>query len=134
MFRRLMTLVRLMLHRNRWVQIALLTGIWLGADRLAAWSHLPIPGGVIGLAILLVLLLTGLVRQSWFRHGTASLLDHMLLFFVPAMMALLDHHELFGKAGLILLGVIVVGTVLVMAGTALAVELCFRWTLRHERS
>lgn len=134
MFRRLLTLARLFLHRNRWVQIALLVGIWLLADRVAAWSHLPIPGGVIGLGFLLALLLTGTVRQSWFRHGTASLLDHMLLFFVPAMMALLDHHELFGKAGLILLGVIVAGTVIVMVGTALVVELCFRWTMRHERS
>ena len=133
MIRRLTTNLRLLLRRNRWVQIALLVGIWLIADRLVAWTGLPIPGGVIGLAFLLVLLLLGWASKSWFRLGTASLLDHMLLFFVPATMALLDHHELFGTAGLALLAVIVTGTFLVMAGTALVVELCFRWTLRHAR-
>jgi len=38
-----------------------------------------------------------------------------------------------GPTGLKLLAVIVVGTVLVMTGTALTVELCFRWSTRHAR-
>jgi holin-like protein len=56
----------------------------------------------------------------------------MLLFFVPAVMAVLDHHEFVGLLGLKIVAVILVGTVLVMGGTALTVDLCYRWRARRE--
>jgi holin-like protein len=119
------------LGRNRWLQIAGLIAIWWASEGLVRALALPVPGGVVGMIALLVLLASGRVRSVWFRRGSSGLLDHMLLFFVPATMALLDHRELFSVTGLKVLAVIFVGTLLVMTGTALVVEACFRWTLRH---
>ncbi len=122
-----------LMGRNRWLQIAGLIAIWWLSEALVRALSLPVPGGVVGMAVLLVLLASGRVRIAWFSRGSNGLLDHMLLFFVPATMALLDHPELFSLTGLKVLAVIFVGTILVMTGTALVVEACFRWSGRHAR-
>ena len=56
----------------------------------------------------------------------------MLLFFVPAVLALLDHRELIGTLGLKIFAVILVSTTAVMCVTALTVDLCYRWSERDE--
>ena len=90
---------------------------------LVGWSGLPLPGGVIGLGLVLALLASRLLRASNLQRGASLLLGEMLLFFVPAVMSLLDHREFIGLLGLKLLLVIVLGTALVMAGTAITIEL-----------
>lgn len=123
----------ILMGRNRWIQIGGLIVIWWASEALVQAIGLPIPGGVIGMVVLLALLASGRVRIAWFRRGSSDLLDHMLLFFVPATMALLDHPELFSLVGLKVLAVICAGTLIVMTGTALVVEACFRWSARHAR-
>lgn len=113
-------------------QIALLAGIWLLADwAVRAWS-LPLPANVTGMLALLALLLLGWVRVEWFSAGAGWLLAEMLLFFVPAAMILMQNPQMFGLLGLKLLAIIVVGTILVMAATALTIDVLFRWRQRHE--
>ena len=110
---RLAAAIRHTLHRNRLMQIA-------------------VPGGIIGMAVVLVLLATHRIRPDTLGRGAKWLLAEMLLFFVPAVMALLDHHEFIGALGLKLLAVILTGTLMVMASTALTVELFFRLRTRHD--
>jgi holin-like protein len=117
--------------RNRLLQVAWLFAFWELADALARALALPLPGGVVGLLLLLLLLALGWVPTAWVRRGSNGLLNHMLLFFAPATMALLDHRDLFGLVGLKIVVVIAVGTVLVMTGTALVVDLAFRWRVGH---
>lgn len=116
------------------LQIPILFGIWWVADFAVKAGHLPIPGGVAGLFLLWGLLGTGLLPVRWIRGGAKHLLDHLLLFFVPPMLALINHPELLGWMGLKLLLAIVIGVPLVMTGTALVVETGFRWSLaRHQK-
>lgn len=122
MFRKISVLYR----RSRWLQGAGIIGLWWGCDALARATGLPLPGGILGMAVLLILLASGRLPAAWVRRGSGGLLDHMLLFFIPATMAVLDHRELFSLVGLKVLAVIVLGTALVMIGTALVVELCMR--------
>jgi holin-like protein len=114
------------------LQIPILFGIWWIADFAVKAAHLPVPGGVAGLFLLWGLLGSGLLPVRWIRGGAKHLLDHLLLFFVPPMLALINHPELLGWMGLKLLLAIVVGVPLVMGGTALVVELGFRWTSRRD--
>jgi holin-like protein len=118
-------------ERSRVLQVSLLCGFWVLGAGLAHLSGLPIPGGVFGMAALLMLLASGLVRPGMVRRGAHWLLAEQLLFFVPAVMTLLDHHELMSGLGLKLFAVVLVGTLLVMASTALTVELWYRWRSRH---
>ncbi|MGE8625799.1 CidA/LrgA family protein [Achromobacter denitrificans] len=124
-------LARSALRRSRVLQICLIVLFsWLG-QALAQVSGLPVPGGVIGMAIVLVLLATRRLRVRNVHRGASWLLGEMLLFFVPAVMSLLEHREFLGLLGLKLLAVILLGTALVMAGTALTIDLCYRWMNRH---
>lgn len=122
---------RRMLHRSRPLQLALLAAFWLAGELLVRWSGLPVPGGIVGMLILLALLLSRRVSLFSTRRGAQWLLAEMLLFFIPAVLAVLDHQELLGLLGLKILAVILVGTVTVMSVTALTVDLCFRWRSAH---
>jgi holin-like protein len=122
----------ILMQRNRWLQAGWLFGIWWICETVVHALALPIPGGVLGMAVLLALLLSGRLRTIWLRRGTTGFLDHMVLFFVPAIMALLNHRELLSMLGVKILVVIVVGTVLVMTGTALVVDFCMRWSVAPD--
>ncbi|PWV63115.1 CidA/LrgA family protein [Plasticicumulans acidivorans] len=128
---RLSTRLRYGLRRSRVLQVVLLAALWWGADALVRRYALPLPGGVLGMLLLLALLASGQVSGHSLRRGAGWLLAEMLLFFVPAVMALLDHGALLRSEGLQLVAVIVFGTVIVMTGTALTVEACCRWSERR---
>lgn len=125
------TVLRSLLRRSRVLQIVLLILFSLLGQVLANAAGLPIPGGVIGMVLVLALLATGLLRVRNVHRGASWLLGEMLLFFVPAVMSLLDHREFLGVLGAKLLAVILLGTALVMVGTALTIDLCYRWMNRH---
>ena len=120
----------ILMWRNPLLQVATILGAWWLCERLVKALALPVPGSVLALGLLLSLLLTHQVRITSVRRGATGLLDHMVLFFVPAMMALLDHHELLGLVGVKLLGSITAGSLAVMTGTALVVEAWFRSKVR----
>lgn len=122
--------LRAVLRRTRLLQILLLAAIWLAGDTLVRALGLPVPGGVLGMAGLLALLALGWVKPASVRLGAYWLLAEMLLFFVPAVIAVMDHGEFMGALGLKVAFVILVGTLLVMAGTALTVDLLYRWRMR----
>lgn len=124
-------LIRSALRRSRLLQIALIVIFALLGQAVAQASGLPVPGGVIGMALVLLLLATRRLRVRNMQRGASWLLGEMLLFFVPAVMSLLDHREFLGVLGVKLLAVILLGTALVMAGTALTIDLCYRWMNRR---
>jgi holin-like protein len=113
------------------LQVGCLIGLWWLCEAVVGWLHLPVPGGVLGLVVLVGLLTTGVMPARWLARGAGRLLDHLLLFFVPATMTLLKHPELFGLTGLKVLAVILVGVCSVMAGTALVVDWHCRLRARH---
>lgn len=121
-------------RHNRWVQAGLLLGLWLLMNRVTAGLHVPLPASVVGLLLVLVVLETGLLSSAWVEHGADNLMNHLMLFFVPATLGLIDHHELVSVLGLKLLAAILIGTLLVMVSTALVVEFGLRWSARRVRT
>jgi len=113
-------------------ELAVLFALFLLGSQLAAWSGWPIPGGVLGLALLLMLFASGLLKPAMLQAGAGWLMAEMLLFFIPALMSLLDYGSLLRDEGWRILLVIAVSTLLVMVVTAVTVELVCRWSLRHE--
>ena len=123
--------LRNVLRHSKLLQIGLLILFSLAGQEIAGILGLPVPGGIVGLVLVLGLLASGKLQVQAVRRGANWLLGEMLLFFVPAVMSLLDHREFLGLLGLKLLAVILLGTALVMAGTALTIDLCYRWMHRH---
>lgn len=114
------------------VELAILCALFLLGGQLATWLGWPIPGGVMGLALLLLLFASGVLKPAMLQLGAGWLMAEMLLFFIPALMSLLDYGALIHDEGWRILLVIAVSTLTVMVVTALTVELVCRWRLRHE--
>lgn len=120
-------------RRQWWLQAGVLIGIWAICEAAARGLRLPIPGSVLGIGVLLLALESRLVSVAWFRRGASGLLNHLILFFIPAMLAVVSHRELFSLTGLKLLAAVLIGTPLVMICTALVVEIGFRLRPVRER-
>ncbi|MBF8754927.1 CidA/LrgA family protein [Pseudomonas guariconensis] len=114
------------------VELAILLAFFLLGGQLSSWLGWPIPGGVMGLALLLLLFACGVLKPATLQAGAGWLMAEMLLFFIPALMSLLDYGGLLRSDGWRILLVIAVSTLLVMVVTAVTVELVCRWRLRHE--
>jgi holin-like protein len=129
---RLARVLRCKLRRSRFLQILILTAVWLLGELLVRSLHLPVSGGVVGLFLLLALFATGKFKTRNLRRGAELLLSNLLLFFLPAVSAVLYHRELFGWLGIKALIVVLAGTIIVMVVTALVVEACFRLMTKRQ--
>ncbi|MNN92385.1 holin-like protein [compost metagenome] len=87
---------------------------------------------MIGLGLLLAAFASGWVKPAALQLGAGLLMAEMLLFFIPALMSLLDYGALLRQDGWRILLVIGCSTLLVMLATALTVEWVCRWSVRHE--
>ncbi|AZB41993.1 CidA/LrgA family protein [Bacillus sp. FJAT-42376] len=103
-------------------QIALIHGFYFLGIWINAVFSLPVPSGIIGMAFLLLALSFKLVKLEWVEKGASWLLAELLLFFVPSAVGIVDYTELFGWAGLQMLGIILISTLLVMGATAFTAE------------
>ena len=121
----------------RWLQtpfqIALLAAIWLLADIAVRTLHLPLPANLTGMLLLLVCILLGVVKAQWFSAGARWLLAEMLLFFVPAVVAVVNYQDLLLQEGWRIMLVLVTSTVLVLGTTALVVDRVYRLELKLAR-
>ncbi|GAA5231904.1 CidA/LrgA family protein [Verticiella sediminum] len=118
-------------RRHPLLQLGFVALFWLAGEGIGRATGLPLPGGVIGLGLLLVLLASGRLALANVKRGAEWLLADMLLFFVPAVLAVLDHRDFFGLLGLKILFVILASTTAVMLVTAWVVERCHRWRLQR---
>ncbi|MDH1694779.1 MULTISPECIES: CidA/LrgA family protein [unclassified Pseudomonas] len=114
------------------VELAVLCTLFLLGGQIASWLGWPIPGGVMGLALLLILFASGVLKPATLQLGAGWLMAEMLLFFIPALMSLLDYGALIREEGWRILLVIAVSTLMVMVVTAMTVEMVCRWRLRRE--
>ena len=113
-------------------ELVVLLAIYLLGCQLAAWLAWPIPGGVIGMALLLLAFAFGWVKPAALQLGAGLLMAEMLLFFIPALMSLLDYGALLRHDGWRILLVIGASTLMVMLVTAFTVELAVRMRRSHE--
>lgn len=104
-------------------QIAMLILVWVIAALLVAALSLPVSAGVVGMLLVLVLLLSGVVPVERVRLGADWMLGELVLFFIPAVVAVVEYGDLFRHEGVALVGAVACGTVLVMVTTAWAVRL-----------
>lgn len=93
-------------------QMGLLAVFAWAADWLARALGLPIPGNVLGIVVLFLLLSTGLVKESWINEAASFLLRHLIFFFVPIAVGLMNWGGVFYDYGWVLLAAIVVSTAL----------------------
>jgi len=92
--------------------------------------RLPVPGPVIGMALLLGVLLMRPITVERLRPTSLELLKHLSLLFVPAGVGVMLHVARIGKEWLPIVVSLSVSTALAIAVTALVVT----WTARRFAS
>lgn len=93
-------------------QTAVLAAIaWL-ADYAVTVLDLPVPSNVLGIMVLFLLLSAGVVKERWISEAASFLLRHLVFFFIPVAVGLMNWGEVFYDYGWVLLGAIVGSTAL----------------------
>ncbi len=89
-------------------------------EALSRLAGLPVPGPVVGLALLVLAALAWPALQREVEEVADLLLRHLSLLFVPAGVGVLQYLDLLRREWLPLLAVIVISTALTLAVSALA--------------
>ncbi|ARG98455.1 CidA/LrgA family protein [Legionella micdadei] len=120
-------------QQNALFQVGLVCLFWLVCELVANFAELPFSGGILGLMVVLFLLMTKRIKLDNIKRGTQLLLGDMLLFFIPSVLGILKHREFLSLLGLKILFVIVLSTISVMLVTAVVVDYCYRWRMKHAQ-
>ena len=116
---------------NCLLQVLIILGFWLVGEGLVRATGIQIPGSIAGLIIVLVLLQSKRLSPRMVRRGAQWFLAEMLLFFIPAVLAILDHPEFLRLQGFKILVVILFSTLIVMIVTGATIDLCYRFRKSH---
>ena len=110
-------------------ELALIFGICLVGEGVAALLPVAFPASVISMVLLIVLLLTGVVKDRHIQTASHFLVANMAFFFLPSFVGLLEHIELLKSQLVPLLLIIVLTTPVVYLITGWTVRLLM---LRHR--
>ncbi|MGE0972322.1 CidA/LrgA family protein [Klebsiella sp. WOUb02] len=117
------------------LQVLVYAGLFVCAQYLVNWLHLPLPANLVGMLMLLALIVCRVIPLNWVRAGARWLLAEMLLFFVPAVVAVVNYTQLLLMDGWRILLVIALSTTLVLGVTAWVVDKVYRYEIsrmKHE--
>ena len=103
-------------------QLAVLIAIYLAGNQVVRLTGLPVPGNVVGIVLLYTLLNLGLLRLEHVQDAADFLLRHLVFFFIPVAVDLMNWGSLFWRYGVMLALAIVVSTVLTYVGTGLLAQ------------
>lgn len=104
-------------------EIAIILGLCLLCEGLAALLPFPFPASVLSLLLLLALLLTGILKERHIGRVCDFFTRNMAFFFLPACVGLIEHWETLSRVLLPFLIISLLTTPLVYAVTAWTVQL-----------
>jgi len=112
--------------------ITLLLVLQLVGEVLARALALPIPGPVIGMALLFAALAWRDGPSTDLRNTAQNLLQHLSLLFVPAGTGIMLHFQRLSDEWLPLLASLLISTAVTIAVTALLLRLLIRRSSLHK--
>ena len=104
-------------------ELALIFGVCLAGEGVAALLPVAFPASVISMVLLMALLLAGVVKDRQIQTVSHFLVADMAFFFLPSFVGLLEHVELLKSRALPLVFIVVATTPVVYLATAWTVRL-----------
>lgn len=111
--------------RAAW-QIVLLSGIFYLSERTVRAIGVPIPGALLGMALLFFALQYKIMRLEWVEDGADLLIRDLLLFFIPPAVGIMQYTNLFGAIGSKLVGAVAISILIVLWIISLCTVLVMR--------
>lgn len=112
--------------------LALILACQLVGETISVAANIPVPGPVIGMAILFIGLLIKRGLPAGLEHAGGGLLRHLALLFVPAGVGVMLHVPRLADEWWPVLLAIVPGTLIAIAITALVMQWLGRKTIAEE--
>jgi len=108
--------------------LAALIGLQVLGEMLVASFRLPLPGALVGMLLLSAALAVMGYVPAALERTAGTLLQHMMLLFVPAVAGVMLHFHRVGREWQPFIAACVVGAIVTLAATALVLN----WLLRHQ--
>lgn len=113
-------------------EIAVIFGLCLVSEGISALLPFSFPASVISMLLLLVLLLTGVIKERHIEHICRFLLGNMTFFFIAPCVGLMEHASTLLDCLIPFLIVAIVTTPLVYCVTAWTIQLLMARMDRKE--
>nr|WP_295972057.1 CidA/LrgA family protein [uncultured Bacillus sp.] len=92
------------------LQLMILMAVNQLGGLIVKWTHIPIPGNVIGMILLFFLLCSGLLRLQWIEGASAILTKHLAFFFIPISVGIMTLGSLLSNSGFTILFILFIST------------------------
>lgn len=103
-------------------EMLLVLAIYFVGEFISKGLHLPLPGNILGMIILLILLCTKVVKVEHVDNISTFLLDHLAFLFIPAGVGVLNAMNVLNGNITKLLIIVVTSTMVIMAVTGTIVQ------------
>ena len=107
-------------------QLGILFGVFYIGNWIQDFFGLFIPGSVIGLIIMFTLLSTGIFNPKYIQTGASFMIKHLVLFFIPATVGILNFYHLFAGKGALLFVITIISSLFVMTAAGYTSQLLAR--------
>jgi holin-like protein len=97
--------------------MAIILGLLVLGEAVSFLLGIPVPGSVIGMALMACLLGLKIIRLEWVAGAGDFLTENLAFFFVPVGVGFIAHFDLLRTQGLVILGVTVFSTLCVLVLT-----------------
>jgi holin-like protein len=98
----------------------------LAGEALTRLLALPVPGPVVGMALLFAAMAAAPALAQRMRDTANGLLQHLSLLFVPAGVGVMLHAQRVAAEWIAIAAALVVGTAVTLVVTALTIKACIR--------
>lgn len=96
------------------MQIGVLFLFFIIGSGIQKLFKLIIPGSVIGLVLLFLCLFLNILPESWVKEGAGLMTRHLILFFIPATVGIMNYFDLFIGSGFMLVVITIVSSLVVL--------------------
>ena len=104
-------------------QVAILSVIYWLCKLAVNITGIPVPANVLGIVVLFCLLMSGVVKEEHISLAADILLRHLVFFFVPIAVALMNWGEVFYSYGWVLLVALLVSSLVPLIAVPFVVHL-----------
>lgn len=104
-------------------ELALIFGLCLAGEGIAALIPVAFPASVVSLILLMVLLLTGVIKEKHIQTVSHFFVANMAFFFIPSFVETMEHGALLLSQALPLLVIVGLTTPLIYLVTGWTVQL-----------
>jgi len=96
--------------------------IYLTGTRIVTWLELPVPGSIVGMALLFIALVSGLCKLQWVETAAQLHIKHITLLFIPFIIGVWHFAGIFRVEGIKLAIILAASSLVVLLVTAFIAE------------